>query len=46
MQAYYDAGYETDSMPILVNTKHLYNICTTSGQRRRCINVLQMFSLC
>ena len=33
------------------NTKHLYNICITSAQRRKtlvqhCTNVIQMFCVC
>ena len=28
------------------NTKHLYNICTTSAQRRRWSNIVQMLYKC
>ena len=33
-----------DQLLFPANTKHLYNICTTSAQRQRqCTNVIQMF---
>ena len=38
---------KTHTMPTAANTKHLYNICTTSAQRlRRSCSIVQMLYKC